>query len=336
MDIVFTVLLAGQSNISHWFYPPNDVALSAFEEVFLEFNPQYTDVRFYNAAAGGTAILSQSAADRAVSRERKNPGSGGGIDQHYWFDETSSTFGPIFERAATIIQREIKKGAEFDAIIWAQGEGDIWTVTERNVRDYEIGLEHVLTGLRDLSGADHVYIQSLGDLSAPHHKPGTTLIRQTQEKLAQNHDWVDVATTVFDLPLGDSVHLTTEGYIEAAERMAYAISFGTQPIFPTEARISSTRVEIDFELGADETLKTSDCLSGFGVAHSLLEAAPKILTCQIEPEGQVVLTLSEVLDHVEITYASAAISPAMSREEVIYVTGKMTDLPVMPFVIDAR
>src|SRR6478736_4286490 len=87
-DVAYFVL-AGQSLIDNWFRV--DGLLDAFKSEFLKYNPQYSDVQFFDAATGGSAML-QSTAELNFQLNG-NPKT----ETNYWYDETTGTPGPVLQ-----------------------------------------------------------------------------------------------------------------------------------------------------------------------------------------------------------------------------------------------
>ncbi len=136
-------VLAGQSNVDQWFHADDGAVLDAFKETFLAFNPQYTDVQFFDAARGGSALLSGSASQYAVVRAPDDPELFNRISQNYWYDEGTGDAGPNLALFSDRLKSAVNSGVEFLGIIWAQGEADTTYVGANGAGDYTTGLQFV-------------------------------------------------------------------------------------------------------------------------------------------------------------------------------------------------
>ncbi|NNC71899.1 MAG: hypothetical protein HKN78_03380 [Sphingomonadaceae bacterium] len=224
-------LLAGQSNIGAWQEPENASALAAFREQFLSLSPNCSAVEFFPAFRGGSALLAEFArlnaqeyaADRKLCAQMK---------ENFWFDPASGRFGRPMEMALARIERWRKKqGIAFRGIIWAQGEADAIHLGDAHFEIYVRTLETVLRRLQRLCDCECVYIQELGQLLPPGGRAdaGAVLVRAAQRRVAAAMPGIEVATSTFDLPLRDTVHLTPQSHEIAARRMAKAIARSERP-----------------------------------------------------------------------------------------------------------
>lgn len=110
-----TFLLAGQSNAERWLVTGNGAATEAFSERFLALNPEFSSVRFVDAARGGSAILKTSAEARAEPF-RGNPPKYDWIAENHWFDETSGAFGRTHRLESAVIRAEVNAGTVFQSL----------------------------------------------------------------------------------------------------------------------------------------------------------------------------------------------------------------------------
>jgi hypothetical protein len=325
-------VLAGQSNMDQWFHAGDGAALEAFKDTFLALNPQYTDVQFFDAARGGSALLSESALEYAAVRAPDDAVLFDRITQNYWYNENSGEAGPNLSMFLEDIGAAVDAGIEFLGVIWAQGEADTTYVGANGADEYTEGLRFVLAQLTHASGAANTYIQALGDrafYSEVLHG-GATAIREAQQLIADSSDTITLATTIFDLDLRDSVHLTVEAYQAAASRMAVAISTGeTSPTVGEAILIDANTILIQLELASDQQFSGEIELGGFSLLEDGMEV--EISSVFITPEGLLrIETLSDV-SNPTISYGAVEQSVTMQLDDFIYVTGPNGSVPILPF-----
>ncbi|MDQ3247064.1 MAG: hypothetical protein M3Q52_09310 [Pseudomonadota bacterium] len=322
--IVAYFVVAGQSLADAWILYP--AVRDAFRSEFLRFNPQYTDVQFFDAATGGTTMLRASAdhlADISGEPERA---------ARYWYDETRQSDGPIFD----IYEQRLADwavGKDVLGIIWDQGQSDTPYVQDaRTAALYAEGLEYILTRLMALSGAPDVYFQGFGDRSDYEERlnGGSDIIRQIQQDFGDSHPWAQLLTTTFDLPLTDSVHLTEAGYVVAATRMALAISTGiASPLLGFATLASDGRIFVSIDLAASQgidALTTADAFRLFDAAGNPV----RIDEVDVDSAaGLVIVTPAALLQTALLQYASATYSFGLNADDLLY----SGDLPVQPFNI---
>ena len=325
-------VLAGQSNMDEWFHAGDGAALEAFRDTFLALNPQYTDVQFFDVARGGSALLSESALEYAAVRAPDDPDLFDRISQNYWYDENSGEAGPNLSMFSANLEEAVDSGIEFLGVIWAQGEADTTYVGVNGADEYTDGLRFVLDQLVQASGAPQVYIQGLGDrafYSETLHG-GATAIREAQQLIADSSDTITLATTIFDLDLRDSVHLTVDAYQAAAIRMAIAISTGeTSPTVGEAILIDANTILIQLELAPDQQFSGEIELGGFSMLENGTEI--ELSSVFITPAGLLrIETLSEV-SNPTISYGAVEQSVNMQPDDFIYVTGPNGTVPILPF-----
>ena len=327
-------ILAGQSNIDEWFNTENDVALEAFTQTFLAQNPQYSDVRFFDAARGGSAILSGSASEYADVRAPDDPELNARIAANYWYDEATGEAGPNLETFTDNIAAEVAQGTEFLGIIWAQGEADTTYVGANGAEDYAEGLQFVLDALMEASGAPSVYIQALGDrafYSETLHG-GSAAIRAAQEAIADASDAITLATTIFDLPLRDSVHLTDDAYEVAAIRMAIAISTGeTSPSAGHAVLLDANTLLLQFNLAPGQSVDGAFELGGFALSDN--GTAIEIVSATVTSEGLLRIVTALPVTHPTLSYGAVEDSANMETNDFLFATGPNAKVPILPFVI---
>lgn len=325
-------VLAGQSNVDQWFHAGDRAALEAFRETFLALNPEYTDVQFFDAARGGSAMLSGSAGQYADVRASEDAALHERISQNYWYDETEGTAGPNLTLFTERLEAEVASGTEFFGVIWAQGEADTTYVGANGAEDYVEGLAYVLDALMEASGAGETYIQALGDrafYSEALHG-GTTAVRDAQQTVADGSDAITIATTIFDLDLRDTTHLTDAGYEEAARRMAIAISTEeTAPATGEAILLDAHTLLVQLQLAPGQSFTGPFSLGGFSLSDA--GGAVEILSATISVAGLIRIETLAPLSNPTLSYGAAEDSVSMQPGDYLYVTGPNGPVPVLPF-----
>ena len=325
-------VLAGQSNLDQWFHADDGAALGAFRQTFLALNPQYTDVQFFDAARGGSAMLSRSAGQYADRRAPNDPELHDRISQNYWYDETTGQAGPNLTLFANRLEAEVATGAEFLGIIWAQGESDTTYVGENGAGDYAQGLAYVLDQLTQAADAPRVYIQALGDRAfySEELHGGSAAIREAQQAVADGSDTISLATTIFDLELRDSVHLTDAGYVTAANRMAIAISTNeTSPSIGEAILLDGTTILIQLQLTPGQSFSGSFDLGGFSLSENGSEI--DIASASISSHGLLRIETVGEMSNPSVSYGSVQDSVTMLASDYVFATGPNGTVPVLPF-----
>ncbi|MEO0342234.1 MAG: sialate O-acetylesterase [Pseudomonadota bacterium] len=329
-------LVAGQSNVDQWFHVDDGSTLDAFKIRYMSLNPGVTDVILYDVARGGSALLKSSAFGYA--NDQSSPG-GANYDTYlnnHWWDEDNDVMGYTFDLFDHRITDWVNvDGVVFDGIIWAQGEADTSYVGSSNSATYQSVLARVLEELMSLSSCDKLYIQALGDRSAYSSTlhAGTDLIRQAQFAVAAADARITVSSTVFDLELRDSVHLTDSAYITAAERLALAISTGeASPMVTAQGRLAD-RVFLQFGLSAGQSMTSAPTVAGFRVSDASGPAHVQSVAAQ--ESGLVTLTLDRPVADTVVEYGLPEISSDLVPGDYLMVEGAMP-LPVHPFSVLAQ
>ncbi len=333
--MIANFILAGQSNIDQWFHAGDGAALRAFEEAYIAQNPQFSGVAFFDAARGGSAILQASAADYAADRAGDNPDLFERISQNYWYDEANGEAGPNLANFMHSLADAVASGAQFQGIIWAQGEADTTYVGEHGSAEYSEGLGFVLDALAAAGGTPNIFIQALGDRAfySEELHGGTTDIRDAQQNLADSSDTIILATTVFDLNLRDSAHLTVEAYEEAATRMAIAISTGeTSPSTGEALMVSENRILIQIDLGPNQRFSGEFDLGGFSILDGGHEV--EITSASMSTAGLLTIVTQASLVNPVVSYGDVAQSTTMQEGDFIYVTGPNGTIPILPFQLN--
>ncbi|WP_417207998.1 calcium-binding protein [Antarctobacter sp.] len=325
-------VLAGQSNIDQWFSAGDGSALDSFRETFLALNPHYTDVQFFDAARGGSAMLAGSASQYADSRAPDDPDLHTRISENHWYDETNGTAGPNLTLFTDRLRAEVASGTVFLGVIWAQGEADTTYVGAHGAAAYADGLSFVLNHLMEASGAPRVWIQSLGDRAfySPSLHGGTEAIRAAQQAIAEGNDAITLATAIHDLDLRDSVHLTDAGYETAARRMAIAISTGEVSPTPGQAMlVTDTVLLLQLDLAPGQTVST--LLDPGSLTFSDNGTEVPITSATISSSGLLRIVTETAVANPTVSYGAASDSYLMSTEDFVFATGPHATVPVLPF-----
>ena len=321
-------VIAGQSLANAWFTEPG--VLAAFKADFIAKNPQYGDVQFFDAAVGGSAILKASAELNFTSRP--DPG----IKVNYWYDETTKTNGPRLDQFEDSL-RQWATGKTVLGIIWDQGQADTYYVADdAKAAKYVEGLDYVLRHLRAASGADKVYIQAFGDRSGYSARihAGQDLMHQTQQQFTVDYDYARLMTATYDLPLKDSVHLTTQSAITAAQRMADAITTGiASPVQDHAIMARDGKIYVTFDLKAGQELDVPATLAGF----QLNGKTGGIASISVDYEADlIIITPIAATAEAHLQYASSTYSFRMTTTDVLVASGLTGPLPVQPFTVDVE
>jgi len=328
-------LVAGQSNVDQWFHADDGSTLDAFKNHYIALNPGVTDVVLYDVARGGSNLLKSTALAHADASATEGTSSHDTYRNNYWWDEETGNIGYTFDLFDHQITGWVASGIAFDGIIWAQGEADTTYVGASNIALYENTLRDVLGELMSLSGCNKVYIQALGDRSAYSSvlHAGTELIRQAQFAVAAADTRISVASTIYDLDLRDSVHLTDAAYHIAAERLALAISTGeASPSIVAQGR-AADRIFLQFGLGLGQSMTSVPTVSGFRVSDASGPAS--VQSIAVESNGFVTLTLDRPVSDATVSYGLAEFSADLVAGDYLTVDGAMT-LPVHPFNVVAQ
>ncbi|MEM9716983.1 MAG: hypothetical protein AAF826_10755 [Pseudomonadota bacterium] len=327
-------LVAGQSNVDQWFHADSGSTLNAFKTKYMALNPGVTDVILYDVARGGSALLRATA--QAYADDKSTPGQSAYdtyLNNHWWNEDTGQ-MGYTFDLFDHRITEWVTDGIVFDGIIWAQGEAETAYIDGTNIGIYQTTLVTVLSELMSLSSCDKVYIQALGDRSAysPTLHAGTELIREAQFAVAAADPRVVVATTVYDLDVRDSVHLTDSAYHIAAERMALAISTGeASPVVSAQGRLAN-QIFLQFDLAPGQSMGAVPTANGFQVSD--VSGSASIQSISAASDGFVTLELDRAVADASVSYALAEGSSDLVVGDYLTVTGSMT-LPVHPFSVTA-
>jgi len=319
-------VIAGQSLAKAWFTEPG--VLAAFRADFLARNPNYTDVQFFNAAAGGSAILKGSAAQAYA--DNGNPDT----KVNYWYDETTGGNGPKLNQFLAPLHKW-SAGKTVLGIIWDQGQADTRYVADAaKAALYKQGLDYTLRQLMAASQAAKVYIEAVGDratYTARLHA-GADLMHKVQQDFAHDHSYASLMTATYDLALKDTVHLTTASAVTAARRMADAITTGlASPVFDHAIMARDGKVYAAFSLAAGQNLDDLASFSGFRLNGS----KSAIASISVDHEaGLIIITPSASTSHAIVQYASAMYSYAMAASDLFTATGSTGHLPVQPFDLD--
>ncbi|MBC2777740.1 sialate O-acetylesterase [Parasphingopyxis marina] len=324
-------LLAGQSNIAEWVTADGGAALESFRRKFLALSPASSSVQFFSVARGGTALLH----DFARANAESDPGDDAikaRIRQNYWCEGESKSFGPAFALAQRKIGAWRAQSTRFDEIIWAQGESDAINLREADFDRYCAALSDVLLALREKANCERVLVQELGHwtCTGTRGKCGIERVRRAQREVAAACPAIEIASASFDLPTRDGIHLTTEGYCIAADRMAVAIATGERSPLPVSGSSDAQgRIEIGLDMVPGQRLDANDRTTGWRLVDEIGEIA--IAELSTHAEGRIVLSAERPFEKALLSYAGAACVENMVDGDFLTVTGANLTLPVRPF-----
>ncbi len=326
-------LLVGQSNIGQWFTAADGKPVEDFIRHYLSQHPENEAVQLFDAAKGGSALLKQSAQMNAVDFEddvelcRR-------VQDNYWFDEISEKFGPAFLKAERSIQKWRGQGIAFDGIIWSQGEADAIHLREELAETYCNTLPKVFQRLIWRSGAKALYIQEIGRIDPVTSATisGVDCVRKAQRMQAQHDPRVHIISTTFDLPLRDPVHLTNDGYREAAKRMAIGIATGeTSPTIDRGFIDSQGVIHLRLALGAGQALKPDPSANAFQLRGAGQDQS--VADIRLSGDDEILITPEGNADSYQVDYAIGERLAEIDPSDLLLVEGKARSVPVRPFRI---
>lgn len=326
-------LLAGQSNIAEWFTAADGQAIKEFQRHFTAHSPEIASVRICNAATGGSALLKQ-VAQKNSEPFFDNPDFCQRVKDNYWFDENSGDIGPALLSAERSIQKWRGQGVAFDGIIWSQGEADAIHLGNEIAEVYRNALPKVLQRLIWRSGAQAVYIQEMGriDPPTPASVHGVNYIRAAQRAQAEYDPRIRIASTTFDIPLRDPVHLTNAGYKEAAKRMAIGIATGeTSPTIDRGLIDSEGVIHLRLGLGDGQALKHGANAGAFQLFGSGQEQP--ISNIELSSTGEIQIRTQSNLDSYQLDYAIGGRLKEVDPSALLMAEGAAHTVPVRPFRI---
>ena len=203
---------AGQSNARRHFTDSTPTGAGVFSADVKTLTGA-TSVTTLNTAVGGSA--SDQLAQNSLS------------EQKYWFDVNDGLPGPLLVDAVADIKAT---GLPVTGIIWSQGEQDAAsivgeTAVQITASQYVSATEAIFAYFRAQLGDPDlpIYIQQLGATTRS-WQYGFDEIRAAQVQIANGDPDVHIAAVTYDLPLGDTVHLSASGYQTAAHRLAQFVA----------------------------------------------------------------------------------------------------------------
>jgi hypothetical protein len=165
------------------------------------------EIKMINGGISGSALLSIA-----------DGGSG------YWLD-----FATGGEPYSEFIQQITDSGVTLDALVWCQGEREIFELTLGTIitqLDYSNGLTSLIAQIRSDLGLPNlpVVIMQTGTVTQGTPTPAEQqLIRDAQSDVAAAVSGVTIRTGNTDIPLKDGFHYTDAGYITHGSRAAVAV-----------------------------------------------------------------------------------------------------------------
>lgn len=160
-----------------------------------------------NGATGSSALSNRNTSD----------------PDNYWYNEDTSTYGQAY---ATWLAAGREISFTPDWVFWAQGEQDSFSVGksgEMTKAAYKALLFQVFTKMRaDVNPTLQIGIQGIGRRSdgfTDSNIGGIQAIREAQQELAAETDWIHMLGYSYHAALTDSVHLSDAGYASVAETL---------------------------------------------------------------------------------------------------------------------
>ena len=282
---------AGQSNARRHFTDSSPTGAQVFADDVATLTGA-TSVTTLNTASGGSASDQLS----------QNTPSG----QNYWYDLIDGLPGPLLVDAVADIKAT---GLPVTGIIWSQGEQDASSIVGETT--VQITPDHYIDATQaifdyfraELGDADlPIYIQQLG-ATTRNYQYGYDEIRAAQIEIADADPDVHIAAVTYDLPLGDTVHLSASGYQTAAQRLAQFVAedlgsasatFAHGPQMTSAALAAGdTQIVISIAHDGGTDFSPGNSIDGFLVADKAGFIAPTAVE-RISPT-QIRLSFSEAL-----------------------------------------
>lgn len=187
---------------------------------------------------------------------------------NYWWDLDTDTAGPAF---STFIQNIESSGTKPTMLLWAQGEQDSHYIGSTTTREnYKLGLETIFNEIRSLYGSIPVFIQRIGRRTSFSNNGGVQDVRDIQQELVDEYDWIFEASEVYDVGLYDHVHLDDAGYATVAERNALnilkqqgVITTGHQGPSINNASLSGSTISVALQHDAGDDFTPTSNIEGF-------------------------------------------------------------------------
>ncbi len=159
---------------------------------------------------------------------------------NYWYDEDTSSNGPLLTAAEATIATEVSASRTPNAIVWVQGEQDAGPMTSLVDQGlYQSGLAYVLTALRTAINPGSptsvpVVVSTLGRRVIVGSYPGYGLVREAQLVVVAAGTNI-AAIDKYDIGLRDDIHGDDAGYQVMGERIGralYSLSGGSPELGP--------------------------------------------------------------------------------------------------------
>jgi len=319
----------GQSMVASWFEYPS--VLQAFKDEFLKLRPEYTDVVLYDAARGGSATTQAAALAYATIRGGEGTDAYDAVLNNYWVTDNLTDGHDLqlfLPRLASWAESKTIFGAIFDL-----GETDsVWMNDPERLAEQNAATDYLLSRIESVIGQTTFYVQAVGDRAFYNASinSGTDPMHAFQQNYAATHPDFRLATETYDLPTADSIHLTEEGFIGAAIRMADAMALGTTTAtedFVTAATNGNLYVSLDMANGEQVSdLSSTDAFrivapdgSAIAVESVTVDQASHLL----------IVTPSASVAGATLEYASATYSFDLGHDDFVYAGNN----PLHPFTV---
>jgi Ca2+-binding RTX toxin-like protein len=321
--------VVGQSMVDAWFRYPS--VLDAFKDEFLKLRPEYSDVVFYDAARGGSATTQAAALMSANNRYAPGTDNYNAVMNNYWVND-NLTDGHDLQLYLPGLT-SWAQGKDIFGVIFDLGETDsTWMNSPDRLTEQNAATEYLLSRIEDAIGATTFYVQAVGDRSFYKQSldSGTDPMHAFQQAFAEAHGDFRLATETYDLPTADSIHLTEDGFIQAAIRMADAMALGTTTT--TEAFAATAvggKIYVSLDVSPGQHLSDLESTDAFKlIAADGSEIA--ISSVAVDTQSNVlVITPSASAAGATLEYASATYSFNLGHDDFLYAG----DDPVHPFTV---
>lgn len=276
----------GQSNIEKWFTigtgSPNAL-LSSYSTAW-----QKKSTGGAGAISFGNALIAEfgipvGLIDSGVGGTQLT----GGID---WGDDTASTYSGAVNKITAV-------GGKVESVLWVQGEAD--ALLSVSSATYQTALETLITTrMRGdvTNGSDQTnlpfFIGNIGRRTDG--VDADTQAIRTALKTVADGAIADVyfAAEMYDLPLVDTVHLTSAGYTTHGQRFAQAVidilgtgTYHRGPQIASASQVDSTTVDVTLTHSSGSDFTPTSAITGFEVFD---DATPLTVSAAVRQSATVI------------------------------------------------
>ncbi|MCK6419074.1 MAG: hypothetical protein L6Q57_09110 [Alphaproteobacteria bacterium] len=173
------------------------------------------------ALMGASDVIHANGATDSSAADKEGTG-----DSNYWWDNALESKGAAYTGQFANAYLALRAhAAPANWIIWSQGETDANTIGMTYTKaEYKAALLAIFNQMRaDIAPDLRVLIEPIGRASTFINTGGWQSVREVQQELAAEHDWIDLGPEKYDLNLVELVHLDQAGYETIATRNANKI-----------------------------------------------------------------------------------------------------------------